>query len=540
MTIEDTFESILIDRKARIETFCNIPDKNSNIVPFILNPIQDRELQEQSQGHRDIYLKPAQVGSTSLWACDFLMNTLTTPNRTTIFLANEDLISQRLLLKAKVIYKYLETEDGKGHRIYWPALTRDSADEMFFGDLQSTIYTGSAMGKVFGRSEPIHNLLASEIAFYPHASQTITPALDRVPMDGGMVVFESTPNGEEGMGAYFCKSYRDAKDGNSVFKAHFYRWFDNPQYSIPWGSHMAIPEVNRYDLEYTDEELELIELHSLTEDQIRWRRRKMLEKLQAVQEDGDRLLFQQEFPEDDLNCFLVAGDQAYDMMRVEYLARNCFIPSAAHYPNEPDREISYDGFAIWFPPEVGHSYDVTIDPSLGTGRAGNSKTVIQVWEFYTDDSDKEHARHCATASGYFQAETAAAKAMAIADHYNRARIIVETNPPGIPVAVLIQRYPHLYIREDIISGRRRKEIGWLTTPRTKPFMISEMQRMLPVLETYDNNLVSQLRNMRYIGNLVVAVGPDDHHDAAAIAMATRRSANVGQSRFAGSTQGWPD
>lgn len=538
MNVEDTFESVLMDRKARIETFCNIPDKNSKLVPFILNPIQDKELTEQSEGRRDIYLKPAQVGSTSLWACVFLMDTMLTPGRTTIFLANEDLISQRLLLKAKVIYKYLERTDGKGHEIYWPILTRDSADEMFFGDLQSTIYTGSAMGKVFGRSEPIHNLLASEIAFYPNASQTITPALDRIPMDGGMAVFESTPNGEEGPGAYFCNTYRRAKEGKGIFKAHFYRWFDNPEYQIPYNSPYALLE-DRFELDLTDEEIDLKELYSLTEEQIRWRRRKIDEKLQAAQMEGDRLLFQQEFPEDDLNCFLVAGDQAYDMMRVEYLAKNCFIPSQAHYLDS-NREISFNGFAIWFPPEPHHTYDVSIDPSLGTGRAGNSKTVIQVWEFWTDDDGREHAKHCATASGYFTAEVAAGKALSIADHYNKARIIVETNPPGIPIAVLIQRYPHLYMRENLISGRHTREIGWLTTPRTKPFMISEMQRMLPVVETYDLNLVTQLRNMRYIGNLVVAVGPDDHHDAAAIAMACRRSALVGQSRFAGTTTGWPD
>jgi hypothetical protein len=195
---------------------------------------------------------------------------------------------------------------------------------------------------------------------------------------------------------------------------------------------------------------------------------------------------------------------------------------------------------IWFPPEPHHNYDVTIDPSLGTGKAGNSKTVIQVWEFGTNEDDSEWAKHCATASGYFTAEIAAAKAQSLANHYNKARIIVETNPPGIPIAYMIQSYPYLYVREDIISGRRTTSIGWLTTPRTKPFMIAALAQMLPRLITYDINLVSQLRNMRYIGDRVIAVGPDDHHDAAAIAMACRRSRKMATSGFVGTTTSWPD
>lgn len=532
MNSTETLESILMDRVQRIETFMNVADKSSRIVPFRLNTIQELELTTQSEMKRDLFLKPAQVGSTTLWVADFLMDTMLNENRTSVILAHEEFISQRLLLKAQSLYSNLIRGDESGGPImYWPELGRNSANEMFFPELHSTLYIGSARSYVFGRGEPIHNLLCSEVAFYQNATRTIGPAQDRVPMDGGCIVLESTPNGEEGEGAFFCQTYKAGREGNSIYQPHFFRWFDHKEYYIPEGSPLALPQ-DRGILDMTEEEADLCARFSLDEGHIRWRRRKMLEKRQAYETGEDRLLFQQEFPEDDINCFLVAGDQAYDSNLVEQLAKKCFIPKG--------EKSSYDGAMVWFPPEEGHSYDVTIDPSLGTGKAGNSKTVVQVWEFWNDEDSKEHARHCATSSGYFTAEIAAGKALSLADYYNKARIIIETNPPGIPIAVILQNYPYLYIREDVISGKRTTSIGWLTTPRTKPYMISEMVRMLPRLETYDYNLVSQFRNMRYIGNNVVAVGPDDHHDAAAIAMACRRSRRQSTSGFVGTTRGWKD
>jgi hypothetical protein len=530
-TDTDTLESILFDRKKRIETLLNVANKSSEVVPMELNHIQDMMLATQSDMGRDLYLKPAQIGSTTLWVADFLLDCMLNVNRTAVILADNEKRAERLLLKAKSLYSNIVTSiniNGQIAPFYPIPLGRDSANEMFFPDLGSTLYIGSANSNAFGRGEPIHRLLCSEVAFYKNANGTISPAQDRVPMQGGMIVLESTPNGEEGDGAYFCQTYRAAKEGNSIYSQHFYRWFDFEEYQLPYGSIYALP-LDRGYLDFTEEEAELIEKYDLTEDQIRWRRRKMLEKRQAYETGEDRLLFQQEFPEDDDNCFIVAGDQVYSPVEVERLSRKCYIP-----------DKTYSGALVWFEPEEGHKYDIICDPSLGTGKAGNSKTVIQVWEFPIDEFGNETPKHCATASGYFTAEVAAGKLLDLADHYNKARICVETNPPGIPIAYMIQHYPFLYIREDIINGRMTNQIGWLTTPRTKPTMIAEMVRMLPKIETYDINFVSQLRNIRYINDRAIAVGPDDHHDTGAIAMVCRRTRRTTESGFVGTTRSWPN
>lgn len=523
-----TIEEVLMDRKSRIETFLNVVNKDNDIVPFNLNRIQELELSNQSEHRRDLYLKPAQVGSTTLWVADFLLDTMLSNNRTSIIVAYDENLAGRLLLKAKQLYRDI-VRDINGKSIYWPELGRDSTSEMFFPELGSTLFIGSAGSYNFGRGEPIHNILFSEVAFYKNAAKTIGPAQDRVSMKSGTIVLESTPNGEEGDGEYFCQTYKAGRTNEDAFyQSHFFPWWFHDEYQLPFGSPYALSN-DRGFIEFNEEEQALVELHDLTDDHIRWRRKKMSEKQLMYSQGEDRLLFGQEFPEDDESCFITTGDQAYDPFIIEKLYRNCFIP-----------DKSFEGAMVWFEPEPGHLYDVTIDPSLGTGRAGNSKTVLHVWEFGYYENGEEWAKHCARVSGNFTAGIATAKALSLAQHYNNARIIPETNPPGIPIAYALvnANYPNLYYRENVVSGRATTEIGWLTTPRTKPFMCEQLAYMLPRIITYDAEFVSQLRNMRYIGDRVIAHGPDDHHDAGAIAMACRRSRKPSNSGFVGTTKGW--
>lgn len=523
-----TIEEVLMDRKSRIETFLNVVNKENDIVPFILNNIQELQLATQSERKRDLELKPAQVGSTTLWAADFLLDTMLNQNRTSIIVAYDENLASRLLLKAKQLYRDI-VRDINGKAVYWPELGRDSTSEMFFPDLGSTLFIGSAGSYNFGRGEPIHNILFSEVAFYKNAPKTIGPAQDRVSMFSGTIILESTPNGEEGDGAFFCETYKAGRNNPDAFyQSHFYPWWFHDEYQLPQDSIYALSH-DRGILEYNEEEQLLVDLHDLNEDQIRWRRKKMNEKQLAYGQGEDRLLFGQEYPEDDETCFITTGDQAYDPLVVEKLLRNCFIP-----------DKSFEGAFVWFEPEPGHLYDVTIDPSLGTGRAGNSKTVLHVWEFGYYENGEEWGKLCARVSGNFTAGVATTKALGLAQHYNNARIIPETNPPGIPIAYALinANYPNLYYRQNVISGRDTSEVGWLTTPRTKPFMCEQLAFMLPRIITYDAEFCSQLRNMRYIGDRVVAHGPDDHHDAGAIAMACRRSRKPSNSGFIGTTRGW--
>jgi hypothetical protein len=525
MTTEQTLEQLVLDRKWFIENCMKIEGKDRETVDFKLQHIQQLELAEQSEWRRDLYVKPAQVGSTTLWAAVFLHDTMTHKSTTSVIVAHEEFITQRLLAKVQSLY------DNLPESLRMP-MHRSSAYEKTFPDINSTFYIGSSRAYVFGRGEPIHNFLGSEVAFWPDATRILNPTQDRVPMIGGTMILESTPNGEEGTGKYFHDSYVAAKTSQNIWKPHFYPWWYHEDYQIPEGSPYALPEDRDSPLNLTEEEFDLCQANDLNDDHIRWRRRKIREKAHELETGDSNLLFNQEFPENDVTCWIAIGDAAYDSATVEKLARQCYIP-----------DKSYEGFMIWYDYEEGHDYVCSVDPGMGK----ESKTVIHIWEFGEDREEgqanpTEWAKHCATASGTWGSEIASAKIKSICDHYHLPLLAIETNPPGVPIAYMLQGYRRLYYRTDIVSGRRSRVIGWLTTPRTKPFMTSEMHRMLYHTITHDINLVGQFRNMRIIGDRVMSVGPDDHHDAAAIAMACRssvvRSQDTGFAGVAGWSEEW--
>jgi hypothetical protein len=111
-------------------------------------------------------------------------------------------------------------------------------------------------------------------------------------MQGGNpdVVLESTPNGAQG---YFYKLCMEAMSGQSVWTLHFYPWW--------WDDAYQIKSDGKY-LIYTDEEHELCKKHNLTQEQIRWRRNKILELKDK---------FKQEYPEDAITCFLTSGNSYF-------------------------------------------------------------------------------------------------------------------------------------------------------------------------------------------------------------------------------------
>lgn len=514
-----TLEQVGITRKQFIEKYFRVLNKQKELVPLKLNRIQDLELSEQSDIGRDLYVKPAQIGSTTLWVAVALADCMTEMGNTAVIVSYSDEHAGRLLLKANQLVHNIRTEvDGVSYQ--WPGLGRENTGELFFPDLSSTLFTGSARQYNFGRGEPIHFLVGSEIGFWPDPSKILLPAQDRVTR-GGQIVLESTPNGQEGDGKYFFDMFKASEEGHSVYTSHFYPWWFHDEYQIEEGSKYALPNDRKSPLTLTDEEEELCTLHDLTDDHIRWRRFKHLEKRQSIELGGMPLLFQQEFPEDKINCWLISGEGFYDPLTIEKLARGCYTA-----------DKSYNGAAIWYPPEEGHDYSITIDPGMGK----QSRSVVHVWETIEID-DIEYDRHCATASGKWLGSATVDVAVDLANHYFGATICPEANIPDVCALLVERRYPRLYMRQDWISGRSTRVAGWLTTPKTKMIMFQRMQENLPRVISHDINFVGQLPNVRREAGTgkVYAQAPDDHHDAGALYSVCKRNSGMGKSGYAGNT-----
>lgn len=511
-------ELLLSDRRMFIESLMLIEDKDRQPVPYVLNPIQ-ADMHETSTG-KDIYIKPAQVGASSYFICDFLIDCLTIPGTTAIIISYDEFITGRLLRKAKMFYAHLQSRVPSIDK-----MTHKSTYEIAFEKTRSSFYINSAGSFAGVRGETIHDLLLDEFGFWQpgDAKRVFAAAMQRVALtERSKVRIVSTPNGEDND---FYKTYYAAKEGKeigkSVFKHHFYPWFQHPEYQLAIDNMFVLPGDDKPELDnLLSEETNLINNFNLSFDQIRWRRYKVAE-MESLRRSGEtRLLFSQEYPENDVDCFLSAGDMVYDHELLNDMSRNCY-PAPIH-------NLFAD---IWYPCEEGKKYLVALDP----GEGKTSESVATVWDFNMEDE----FIHCATMSGLWEQDEFAEKGIDLARHYNTAIIAPEAS---LGIVTHLKDYPELYYRTDPVTGMIGRDIGWATTPKTKPYMITELNRHLVHIRTHDIRIISQCRNIRWVvgarGARAMALGPDDYHDSAAIAVVCRTS--LPMERGLVGVAGWPE
>lgn len=176
-----------------------------------------------------------------------------------------------------------------------PSTGGDSARELTFDRLDSGYKVGTAGNKAVGRSSTVQYLHGSEVAFWPHADEHAKGLLQAVPDAAETeVILESTANGT---GNYFHQQWLLAEAGLSEFQSVFVPWFWQPEYR------KAIAE----DFKMDDDETELARLYELDNEQIAWRRAKIVE-LSANGSDGV-LSFRQEYPCTAQEAFISTGDE---------------------------------------------------------------------------------------------------------------------------------------------------------------------------------------------------------------------------------------
>jgi len=530
-----------------------IENKERQLVPFTLNPIQLDML--ETSGPRDIYVKPAQVGATSFHLADFYLDNITINGTVSVIISYDETSTKRLIIKGKRFHQFLSKKIPS-----IPKMEHKGAEELTWEDkdtnFYSIMYIFTSRSYTLGRGEAIHNLLLDEYAFWIAGTheQVFSSAVQRVPLKlGTKIRIQSTANGEDNP---FCEMYRAAKEGTvigqSVYKHHFYPWYIHPEYIMYTDDPFCLSGDAVDPLPNLQSD-ELLLMRTLLRDcglsevdamaKLRWRRYKKAE-MASLRRSGDTmLLFEQEFPEDDESCFLVAGDQAYSSEIITDKIRQC-TPSIVTKPitatDSQTKGVVSASLDMWHDKQEGLSYLVSIDP----GKGKTSESVGQVWHFedgYTDKDGKEIPpvmQHCATLAGFYDEWEMALLMKEVGHYYNGAVIAPEDN---LDIVSHLRDYPDLYWREDVRTGKLVRAIGWQTNLSTKPYMITEVSRHLEHIDCQDIRFWSQCKNIRrnaMVKSGVLVVGADDHHDAGAIAMVCRDAQPV-QRGYVGSA-GWPD
>jgi len=240
----------------------DIVDKSGQRVPFEVNKFQ-RKFLEDMQG-KDIILKCRQIGFTSLILAMFTIDFLTKENSRSVCISHNSQSAQKLLDRVKFYIKSLEE---KGLVV---DLKYNSRSELVNASQNSSFYIGQSGSKAFGRGDTLTNLHLSEFAFYPDPENLLSSVLQAVVPDG-RVVMETTANGVN----YFKSFWDKSKAKQTTFTTHFY---GNDFYSEEF----------------------------------------LAEKKLELSEDK----FKQEYPSNDLECFLNSGSLFFPRdALIEYLSR---------------------------------------------------------------------------------------------------------------------------------------------------------------------------------------------------------------------------
>lgn len=426
---------------------------------------------------RDIILKARRLGVSTMFLGDHFHSCTTVPGTAAVVISHEDTATQRLFAIVHRFLRYMPSEMK-------PHTHRESAKLLMFDKLDTTFYCGTAGMRAFGHGDTIDKLHCSELSRWPGDAEKVDDlwvGLTEAAAHAESITIESTANG---MGGKFHEIWMDTKEGRGVFTGHFLPWwYDEP-------SMVSMP------LEEPDElggleapEKQLMEAHpEITLEMIKWRRKK-----QETLKDK----FVEQYPENDIDCFLSSGRPYFDVEKLKELGLIC-------RPPEWEGEIVWDGrknvfdlrpltegrFQVWKHPEVGSEYVIGVDTAEGI--VGGDFTVAKVL-------DRRTLEEVAVWRGTIDPDEFADILMAIGYYYNTAYIGVECNGHGHTTLKRLGHwlsYPrlHYHQRYEKGFGEPTMVLGWHTNRATRPVLLDEFAGLVRdrMWRTYHEHSVHEM------------------------------------------------
>jgi hypothetical protein len=258
------------------------------------------------------------------------------------------------------------------------------------------------------------------------------------------------------MGNHFHSLWAEAKSGANDFTTAFYVWWEDPAYRI------AGPALD----DLTAEERRLKATWGLDDDQIRWRR----EKKRQLR---DR--FAQEYPEDDVTCFVASGRCCFDTQALLAIQSRIagepapFLLAVLRSGKGAELSVSPSRLSVWKKPEGGRQYVIGAD--VGEGLTGGDASCACVL-------DRESGEQVVELHGRIAPDRFGHLLDALGRFYNLATIAVERNNHGHSTLNTLRnvcRYPRLYyhVRYDQ-TGRGKPMLGWPTDQATKPILVDDL------------------------------------------------------------------
>jgi hypothetical protein len=465
-----------------------IIDKAGALVPYVPNDEQCRlygyAAAQEAAGLpvRILVLKARQIGiSTATGALAFAL-TQNQENRKAFVCAHDDESSTVLFRMVKRFETELPAEERrpKDHsnrkEIIWSAPHRSEYRVQTAGAVKTSA-DGGQKTSTLGRSETIHYLHCSEVAFWPDPKHTLLALLQTVPdLPATAVILESTANGASGdfhdRWEAAVRHQREHPGDLSGYIPMFVSWLSAAEYRRP----LAPGET----LGALDEEEQRLRRLGADDEQLAWRRSAIADKC-----GGDPDLFKQEYPATPEDAFIVSGRPAippevvaHHQKAVRAPARRVTLrrgPAAEVLAEDASDQAEY-AWKVWVEPEEGVDYavagdvmegqlsdraDVRSQPDWSTGVVLRRRDLAVVATFRARLTPDWHGEQLLLA----------------AEWYNQAWASPEANAAGMAALAIFTRrsYGRLYQRQkgldSLEAGQDVPLWGFKTTGANRDYLI---------------------------------------------------------------------
>ena len=496
-TQNDLLKRLISDNRMYIEKCLKIINKEGQLVPFKLNAGQIivdniiKDLEAQNKPVRLIILKARQMGISTYTEGYIYKKTVTQTYKSSSIIAHLDEASQNLYNMYKIFYentpdalkpmkKYLNSD-----MLHFANPSTNEEEVKRNPGLNSKVTIKTAKNSKTGRSQTIHYLHASEVAFWEDAKTLMTGLMQTIPNKANTaVILESTANG---IGGYFYDVWERAMKGENAFVPIFLPWFIDPEYKQEFDSEEErlkfIEDVeyvfkNNKGEEIYTEEKELMNMCKkdwnidLTYEQLKWRRWCIANNC-----NGDIEQFQQEYPSTPEEAFIASGRPRFNVTKLKKYLKHTEegITGNLHYDSTGRvyfEENSKGYVTIWNKPK-NNFYCIGADVAEGLIDGDYSVGIVGS----SDDMRVDAMFH-----GHIDPDLFGEELVKLAKYYNEAYIGVEANNHGLTTLKSIQRldYHNIYFAKmhDQITDKITQKIGWHTNAKTKPLMIDKLAEFI--------------------------------------------------------------
>jgi hypothetical protein len=453
---------IVSDYRLYSRAFLKVVSMDKERVPFIWNKPQRRLAaavkyqQDRQQPVRVIILKSRKVG-ISTWVQGFnFWSAHLHDDCDGVTLAHTIESAQELFEIQRNFYDgFAELPEGHPLHVQKRRLTRKLIQFQTTGSSTQVL----TVGKGSGRGLTPFRVHGSEVAFWENAKEALLAVRNAAPRTPETAVFlESTPHG---WGNVFHEEWLRAKAKRSGYIALFISWMDDPRaHAIPWFT----------DGDLDDDERDLVRLYGIGLDQLAWRRTTVENEC-----GGDVDQFKQEYPSDDVSCFLTSGRPVISASSLQY--QTDALPKPDPYEGLVQSEITFNAelqrveviperrgrLIILRPPIPRHRYIDAWDPSEGDPGSTASPGVVL---------DQYDLKVSAVWYGRTPPDLLADHAVLVSRYYNDALLAWEANNTGLAFGNRVEElgYHNIFMRmvsEDSISKKPGLKPGYSTREQSR-------------------------------------------------------------------------